>query len=138
MQEARSASLSPWLGNAVIWFGIALFDATDTVANMRAMGMHHDWTHLFIMVFASWLPWAVASPIVLRLGRRYPLTLAGPRAAWARGVAVHLGTGLGIGLVQGAISTALHKAWNPYLEDPAPGPFLSLWAANFFGGLLGY
>ena len=138
MQESRTSSLSPWVWSAAIWFGIALFDATDTVANMHAMGMHHDWTHLFFMVFVPWLPWAVASPLVLRLGRRYPITFSRSITARSWGIGVHLGACLSIGLVQGAISTALHKAWNPYLENPAPGPFLDLWVANLFGGLLGY
>lgn len=138
MQERRRSSRSPWLWSAAIWFGIALFDATETVANMRAMGMHHDWTHLFFMVFIPWLPWAIASPLVLRLARKYPIVPSAPNVASLRGLAVHLGTCLSIGFVQGAISTALHRAWNPYLEDPPPGSFLNLWIANLFGGLLGY
>ena len=57
---------------ASIWFGFALFDATQTVFVMHAEGMHHAWVRLFATTMLAWLPWALATPLVVRLGRRYP------------------------------------------------------------------
>ena len=60
-----------WFWVAVFWLGIGLFDATQTVFAMRAEGMHHAWTALYITLLLSWAPWAAATPIVLRLARRH-------------------------------------------------------------------
>src|ERR1017187_8483755 len=62
---------SRWIWIAAMWSGIGLFDATKTVFVMRAEGMHHDWGRLFVTLPLGWLPWALATPLVLSLGRRY-------------------------------------------------------------------
>ena len=67
-----------WHWIAAIWFAIGLFDATQTVVVMRAQGMHHAWTELFVTLLLSWLPWALATPVILRLGKRYPPVLVRP------------------------------------------------------------
>ena len=67
-------SLSRWLWIAAVWSGVGLFDATQTVFVMRAEGMHHDWARLFVTLLLGWLPWALATPLVLNLGRRYSPT----------------------------------------------------------------
>ena len=64
--HTRSES-SRWLWIGVICFGVGLFDATQNVFIMRAEGMHHAWTHLFVTLLLLWLPWALATPLVLRL-----------------------------------------------------------------------
>ena len=64
-QENRPDSLSPrWFWIAAFWLGIGLFDASQTVFVMRAEGMHHAWTALFVTSVLSWLPWALATPMV--------------------------------------------------------------------------
>ena len=56
-QESLSASLSPrWFWIAAFWLGIGLFDASQTVFVMRAEGMHHAWTSLFITCALSLAP----------------------------------------------------------------------------------
>ena len=63
MDEARRQSESTrWLWIAAIWFGIGLFDATQTVFVMRAEGMRHDWVPLFFTLLFAWVPWAAATP----------------------------------------------------------------------------
>jgi hypothetical protein len=69
----RLPSKSQWFWIASIWLGLALFDATQTVFVMRSEGMHHAWVRLFITLLVAWLPWACATPLVLRLGRQHPL-----------------------------------------------------------------
>ena len=51
-----------WRAIAAIWSGIGLFDATQTVVSMRAMGMHHAWIELFVFQVLGWVPWALATP----------------------------------------------------------------------------
>ena len=54
-----------WVWIASIWFGFGLFDATQTVLVMRSEGMHHAWTKLFVTLLLAWLPWALATPLVV-------------------------------------------------------------------------
>jgi len=83
MQATRTPSTShQWFWVASIWLAVGLFDATQTVFTMRAEGMHHDWPHLFITTLLAWLVWVPATPVVVRLGRRYPPVQLRPYSTW--------------------------------------------------------
>ena len=75
-----------WRWIAAIWLTGGLFDATQTVGIMRAEGRHHAWLPLFGIEFLSWLPWALVTPVVIYLARRYPLV--GDRGL--RNIRIHL------------------------------------------------
>src|SRR5581483_866084 len=83
-----------WLWIASFWLGIGLFDATQTVFVMRAEGMHHHWTSLFLVSVLSWLPWATSTPLVLRLGRRLPATRWSEAGFWVGHVSACAAIGL--------------------------------------------
>jgi two-component system LytT family sensor kinase len=122
-----------WYWMASIWLGIGLFDATQTVFAMHAEGMHHAWGYLFLTVFLSWLPWALATPFVMHLSRSYSLTLR--RAApWF----VHLGACALVGLVYAGWVAAMEYVWNPFLKSPWPVPLLHLWLSKFYNSLLSF
>jgi two-component system LytT family sensor kinase len=126
------ADLPWWVWNASVWFGIGLFDATQNVFVMRSEGMHHAWTALFVTLLISWLPWALATPVVLRLGRRYPPVRLRPFSSWV----MHLGACGAIALASTAWVAGLEELMNPWASSPDPGPFLQLWIDRFYNGLL--
>src|SRR5579871_5618212 len=95
--ETHSTSRQ-WLWTIGIWGGVGLFDASQTVFVMRAEGMHHYWARLFLTLLLSWLPWALATPLALRLGRRYPLAQWRRVSPWV----MHAGACSLIGLVYAA------------------------------------
>jgi len=131
--ETQSASRR-WLWIAALWGGIGLFDAAQNVFVMRAEGMHHYWTRLFATLLFSWLPWMLATPLVLRLSQRYPPTRGRRASTWA----AHLGACAGIGLAFAAW-VALWEAWlNPWAMVPGPDPFWQAWLYKFYSGLLSY
>ena len=135
MDRARTQSESShWLWLAAIWFGLGLFDATQTVFVMRAEGMHHYWTRLFFTLLISWLPWVLATPMVLRLARRYPLAQWRRLSTWA----AHLAACGCIGIVYAAWVTWWEELLNPWALIPGPDPFPQLWRHKFYGGLLSY
>jgi len=135
MAAARTLTASSrWLWIASLWFGIGLFDATQTVFVMRAEGMHHAWIKLFATLLLSWMPWALATPIVLRLGRRYPAARWRRISTWG----AHLGACATIGLVSAAWIAGLEVLLNPWALSPPPGPFFYHWQHKFYNGLLGY
>jgi LytS/YehU family sensor histidine kinase len=99
---------------------------------MRALGMHHAWVTLFAVLMLVWVPWALATPLVIRLGRRYPPARTTGPAGWA----AHLLALTAIGLVYAAGSAGLEVLLNPWAQTPPPGPFLSLWLPRFYYGQL--
>jgi two-component system, LytTR family, sensor kinase len=101
---------------------------------MRAEGMHHAWAHLFVTLLLSWLPWALATPLVLRLGRQYPPEQWRRFATWG----AHLVAFATIGLVFAAWAAALEELLNPWALVPGPDPFAHLWLDKFYNGLLSY
>jgi two-component system, LytTR family, sensor kinase len=121
-----------WFWIASIFLGFGLVDATQTVVVMRAEGMHHAWTRLFMTLLLSWLPWALATPLVLRLRRPYPPLQMQAFSAWL----THLALCAGINLVNAASFTGLEKLLNPWATSAAPGPFVDLWLNRFYNQIL--
>jgi len=112
---------------------VALFDATQNVVVMHSEGMHHNWKSLFVTNFLSFLPWFVATPFVLRLGRRYPPTQLRPLSTWF----VHLIACFIVGAVYSMWTAGFQHALNPYAY-PDPKSFLDLWRSLFYNGLLSH
>ena len=122
-----------WLWIAAIWSCVGLVDATQTVFGMRAEGMHHAWVRLFFTLLFSWLPWGLATPVVLRLGQRYPSARWKRISTWG----MHLIACAAVGLAYSGWGAALEYLLNPYALSPGPDPFLRIWSAKFYNGLLG-
>ena len=123
---------SRWLWSTVIWFAVGLFDATQTVFVMRSEGMHHAWGRLFFTSIVEWLPWAIATPLVLEFARRYPPIRLKPITTWLR----HLGACLTIDLAFSLWSAALEKLLNPFAEPHRSATFQKIVAEKFYSGLL--
>jgi two-component system LytT family sensor kinase len=133
MNETTTAlRCTRWLWVAAIWLGVGLIDASQTVFPMRAQGMHHAWVRLFVVLVLSWLPWALATPFVIGLGRRYPPF----RLKSLRVILGHLGVLAAIGLMSAAWSALLETLLNPWAQSQPFGPFTDLWLSKFYYGLL--
>ena len=133
VMEARPPqSHSRWLWIGSIWLALGLFDATQTVFVMRSEGMHHAWVKLFITMVVTWIPWALATPLVLRLGRRFPPVKLWPLTTWL----VHLLSALAVGLSFSAWMTCLEVLMNPYAMPTPRGPFISIWIDRFNNSLV--
>jgi two-component sensor histidine kinase len=133
MEPGRTPLKSHWLWIAAIWFGVALFDATQTVLVMRSEGMHHAWARLFLTLLVVWLPWACATPFVLRLSRRYPVTQWKHISTWT----VHIGACLAIDLVYSGWRSLLEFLFNPW-ANATQAPFRNIWLNEFENGLLSH
>jgi two-component system, LytTR family, sensor kinase len=136
IEEFPGALRSPrWRWVVAIWTMIALFDAIQTVLVMRAEGMHHDWPLLFFVTLLQWLPWAAATPFIVRLGRRYrPLLRARSLPAWA----VHLVACCATGWVMAAWEAVLRSLLNPFANPGPPESFVHLWFYSFYNNLLAF
>ena len=105
-----------WRWIAAIWTAGGLFDASETILTMHSEGGHHPWGPLFGTEFVSWLPWALATPVVICLARQYPMV----RGANVLTTAVHLATFSVISVIAEAWSAALQVAFNPWYNKKWP------------------
>jgi two-component system LytT family sensor kinase len=119
--RARS---NAWLWIAAMWCVGGLFEASQAVLIMRfAEGRHHAWLPLFGTELATWLPWALATPFVIRLARSYPII----RGTTIRTVVVHLAAFTAISMVAEAWSAALQVIFNPW-GNRRPPTFWDTWS----------
>ncbi len=128
------AQLHRWMWIGSIWLGFGLVDAMQTVFVMRGEGMHHAWVRLFWTCLVGWIPWALATPFVLWLGRRFPPVKLRPVWIWV----VHLAACAGVGLTFAAWMTWLDFAFNPYARSSSPGTFTHVWFGKFDSGILSF
>ena len=111
-----------WRWIAAIWCAGALFDASQTVLIMHAEGRHHAWLPLFGTELVSWLPWALATPLVIYLARRYPIA----RCMSVRTLCVHIVAFALISAVAESWSTVLQMLFNPWNNRKWP-TFVDTW-----------
>jgi len=115
---------------ALAWAGVSLFDAAQTVLVMKSDGMHHAWPELFCFRTLYWLVWALATPMVLRLGGQIAAQDA-RRLRWPG----HLLVCMAIGLLSALWTAVLEQALDPWLATPPPS-WTALWKQHFVGGML--
>jgi two-component system, LytTR family, sensor kinase len=121
-----------WKWIVSIWSGFGLIDAMQTVFVMRSEGMHHAWMRLFVCSVLSFLPWALATGIVMRLGRQFSPANSKSLVTWC----VHLASCMMIGLLYAAWTTWLDKLINPYANNTPAGPFVHAWLDRFYNGFV--
>jgi signal transduction histidine kinase len=119
------AEQARWLWIAAAWGAGALFDASQTVAVMRLEGRHHSWLPLFVIELALWLPWALATPFIIELARKYPLN----RGATLRALVVHLATFAALSALVEAWSAWLQVLYNPWANRRWP-TFVDTWSTS--------
>jgi two-component system, LytTR family, sensor kinase len=131
MNETHSGERSTrWLWIAALWCAGGLFDASQTVLFMHAIGKEHAWL-IFGTELASWLPWVIATPLVIVLARRYPLF----PGATLQAAAVHLAAFAIISLVAEAWFAVLQSLFNPWGYPQQP-TFMDAWRASLLFQIL--
>lgn len=109
-----------WAPIAAVWCGLGLFEGTRTVLVMRSQGMHHAWLALFAFEVLAWLPWALATPWIVRVTRRREV--GGRRASDLRALLAHLARAMLVCAVSSGWSSALQlvlQPWRPDFNAPA-------------------
>jgi two-component system, LytTR family, sensor kinase len=91
VQEGRPGLLTRsvcarWLAIVGIWTLLGVIYAGPVYVEVRAEGMNHSAWRIFLWDGLTWGVWALLTPAILWLGRRY--SLEGPR--WRRSLLVHV------------------------------------------------
>ena len=92
---------------------------------MHAEGKHHPWLPIVVTDLASWLAWALVTPLVIAAARRYPLV----RGTSVRSIFVHLGVFAIVTAVVETWSSGLTMLFNPW-EDMKP-TFIGTWTMMY-------
>jgi signal transduction histidine kinase len=129
--DTRVRSLR-WRTIAAIWLACGLFDASSTVLFMQAVGQH-AWLVIFGTQLVSWLPWVLATPFIIRLARRRPMT----RGKVVSAVALHVASFVVVSLAAEVWFAALQRVFNPfgYAKNPT---FMEAWSTSLPYQLLPY
>jgi two-component system, LytTR family, sensor kinase len=114
-----------------IWLAGGLFEASQAVLIMRAEGRTGDWLPLFGTEFVSWLPWVLATPLIIRFTRRFPLFPSRSIAA----VAAHLATFVTASAVMETWSAVLQMLFNPW-HNRQPPTFMDTWSISLIYQIL--
>jgi two-component system, LytTR family, sensor kinase len=125
----RSGHLA-WI--AALWGAGGLFDASQTVLFMHAMGRRNAWL-IFVTELVSWLPWVLATPLIIGLARRYPIF---PRPTLG-GVIAHFSAFTIVGLAAEAWFAALQVLFNPW-ENSQSSTFAGAWRSSLLFQFLTY
>jgi two-component system LytT family sensor kinase len=123
---------SRWIWIAAMWVAGALFEAGQSVLFMRAIGKQHAWL-IFGTELASWLPWALATPFVIGLARRYEIV----RSTTIQTAAVHSAAFAIISLVAEAWFAVLQVLFNPW-DYPQQPTFADTWRTSLLFQVLTY
>jgi len=117
---------TPWRWIAALWLAAGLFDASQTVYMLHAEGKHVPMLPLFLIDLVSWLPWALVTPLVIRLARQYSIV----HGTSVRTVSVHLAVFTAISAVIESWSALLQVLYNPWGNRHWP-TFLDTWTSTF-------
>lgn len=122
MASAHSGTRSiNWGWIAVIWLAGGLFDATQTVFTMQSDAKHPSCPLVFATELMSWLPWALVTPLVMRVARRYSI-----RGMSVRTIGVHLAVFAGASALAATWCALLQVLFNPYAYPQRP-IFVDTW-----------
>ena len=132
MTEAQAGIRSTrlqWI--AALWCAGALFEASQSVLILHAEGKHRTWPTLLGTQLLSWLPWALATPLIITLARRYPIV----RGVILRRTAVHVAAFAVVSATAEAWSALLQVLFNPWDNRRAP-TFVDTWRTSLLYQIL--
>lgn len=104
VQPARmAASFRAWSAVWAGWTGLALFLAISTSLTYVSTGRVANWSITFVRSLSEWWLWAMLTPLVVGLARRFPLH----GARWKQSLAVHALAGIAVAVGKTAADRAV-------------------------------
>jgi two-component system LytT family sensor kinase len=121
-----------WRWITALWVAGALFEAAQSVLFMRAIGRQHAWL-IFATEVASWVPWWLATPLVIGLARRCEII----HSRTLHGTVVHVVAFAAISLVAETWFAVLQVLFNPW-DYPQQPTFVDTWWTSLLFQALTY
>jgi two-component sensor histidine kinase len=108
------------------WLFFGLLNGTQLYLGIRMEGMKISFWRAFGTDFLSWLIWIPATPIVLAMGRRFPIE----RGKLWRGLPVHLVVCVLISLAHFAFATEVYQILLPFGPPRTPRSFFEMFTGR--------
>jgi two-component system LytT family sensor kinase len=108
------------------WTFFGLLNGTQLYLGVRMEGVNISFWRAFGTEFLGWLIWIPATPIVLALGRRFPIE----RGKLWRGLPVHLIACLLVSLAHSAFATQVYLALLPFGPPRTPRSFFEMFSGR--------
>ena len=99
-----------WVAVLGIWIVLGLIYAGPIYLEVRAEGMNHSAARIFGWGILTWSVWALLTPAIVWLGRRFSLI----GGAWKRSLAVHIPAFLIISAIHSAAATFITLTVAPF------------------------
>jgi two-component system, LytTR family, sensor kinase len=112
-------TLLKWLVIISFWTFFGLLNATQLYLGLRMEGLSLPLWRVIAFDLFAWWPWIPATPIVLWMGRRFPIV----RGTWWRVLPVHLLACVLICVVHFAFSTYAGTLVSPFAPEGTPRSF---------------
>src|SRR5215203_671279 len=108
------------------WVFFGLLNASQTYLSFRMENFPVPLWPMFWWQMLGWGSWAVLTPVVLWLGRRFPLE----RGSLGRGLLVHLPACFVLAAARSAFMTFLVLRLAPFGAEQTPQPFVERFLGN--------
>jgi len=117
--EETTKSFAKWAIIVIFWTFFGLLNASQLYLGLRMEGLHLALWRVFATNLFGWWPWILATPIVLWMGRRFPLE----RGSWWRVLPIHLLACVFICAAHFAVFTYAGILFSPFGPAENPRPF---------------
>jgi two-component system LytT family sensor kinase len=130
---APSVEQVKWLSIFGFWTFFAFLNANQIYFEMlHSPDMHHSWWRIAVWQLLVWYVWGGLSPLVLTLGRAWPVE----GARWWRGLLVHLPAAALFSAFHSFMTIVLTVTIRPFDVWTVQRPFLFQFVANLKGFFL--
>jgi two-component system, LytTR family, sensor kinase len=113
-----------------VWTAISLLYAGAILVEVEADGATPSAKRIVVYQLLYWNLWTCLTPLVLWLGKRYPLE----HSSWKRSLPKHVLSFVGIMCMHSLVATYLFIAMRPFGPGSGTAPFLTQWKGRLLGG----
>ncbi len=119
--------------SALIFFAMSVERPEEAEAEAAAWSV--SWGRIFASQFIQWGSWMAFTPFILWMARRFPISMEAKEQAvlrnrWGRWALVHLGLGLGVGVMHLFLTSVGYFLFEPFMSE-GPSRFLNLFVGVF-------
>ena len=118
--ESRRSWLVKWGLIWSFWTALGLLYTSQLYVGMSMRGHNHSfWVMLAWQLLGCWYFWPLATPLILRLGRRFPIE----RHSWKRNLPVHVAAGTILGGLHSLLVGFSTRLFRPFDAMTVEEPF---------------
>jgi hypothetical protein len=117
---ARRRWLVKWGLIFCFWTVLGLLYTSQLYVGLRMEGMHHSFGRLLAwQLLGCWYGWVAFTPLILWLGKRFPVE----RSSWRRALPIHITACITLSVIHSAVVAISTLVFRPYDEMTKPLPF---------------